>query len=392
MKFASLIRPTPSDRSPTPLTAHDDGLIWAIALLLSVGFVMVYSASIAYAEADPDTHNRYFYLIRHGVYLTISLIVSWIVFHIPSRIWQEKAPYLFVGAFILLILVLVPGIGKVVNGSRRWINLVVLNLQPSELMKLAVVLYAANYTVRKADWMHSFSKGFLPMAVAVIASGALLLLEPDFGAFTVIAAIAMGTLFLGGINGRIFAALSVVSLGAFVVLIISSPYRLQRVTGFMDPWQDPYGKGYQLSHSLIAFGRGEWLGVGLGGSVEKLFYLPEAHTDFLMAVIAEECGFIGIVAVVGLFAYVVRRAFMIGVEARKQERYFQSLVAQGVGIWLAVQSFINIGVNMGLLPTKGLTLPLLSYGGSALLANCSALAIVLRIDWENRQTLRGYKV
>ena len=392
MKFASLIRPTPSDRSPTPLTAHDDGLIWAIALLLSIGFVMVYSASIAYAEADPDTHNRYFYLIRHGVYLTISLIVSWIVFHIPSRIWQEKAPYLFVGAFILLILVLVPGIGKVVNGSRRWINLVVLNLQPSELMKLAVVLYAANYTVRKADWMHSFSKGFLPMAVAVIASGALLLLEPDFGAFTVIASIAMGTLFLGGINGRIFAALSVVSLGAFVVLIISSPYRLQRVTGFMDPWQDPYGKGYQLSHSLIAFGRGEWLGVGLGGSVEKLFYLPEAHTDFLMAVIAEECGFIGIVAVVGLFAYVVRRAFMIGVEARKQERYFQSLVAQGVGIWLAVQSFINIGVNMGLLPTKGLTLPLLSYGGSALLANCSALAIVLRIDWENRQTLRGYKV
>jgi cell division protein FtsW len=392
VKFASLIRPTPSDRSPTPLTAHDDGLIWAIALLLSIGFVMVYSASIAYAEADPDTHNRYFYLIRHGVYLTISLIVSWIVFHIPSRIWQEKAPYLFVGAFILLILVLVPGIGKVVNGSRRWINLVVLNLQPSELMKLAVVLYAANYTVRKADWMHSFSKGFLPMAVAVIASGALLLLEPDFGAFTVIAAIAMGTLFLGGINGRIFAALSVVSLGAFVVLIISSPYRLQRVTGFMDPWQDPYGKGYQLSHSLIAFGRGEWLGVGLGGSVEKLFYLPEAHTDFLMAVIAEECGFIGIVAVVGLFAYVVRRAFMIGVEARKQERYFQSLVAQGVGIWLAVQSFINIGVNMGLLPTKGLTLPLLSYGGSALLANCSALAIVLRIDWENRQTLRGYKV
>ena len=392
MKFASLIRPTPSDRSPTPLTAHDDGLIWAIALLLSIGFVMVYSASIAYAEADPDTHNRYFYLIRHGVYLTISLIVSWIVFHIPSRIWQEKAPYLFVGAFILLILVLVPGIGKVVNGSRRWINLVVLNLQPSELMKLAVVLYAANYTVRKADWMHSFSKGFLPMAVAVIASGALLLLEPDFGAFTVIAAIAMGTLFLGGINGRIFAALSVVSLGAFVVLIISSPYRLQRVTGFMDPWQDPYGKGYQLSHSLIAFGRGEWLGVGLGGSVEKLFYLPEAHTDFLMAVIAEECGFIGIVAVVGLFAYVVRRAFMIGVEARKQERYFQSLVAQGVGIWLAVQSFINIGVNMGLLPTKGLTLPLMSFGGSGILANCVALAILLRVDWENRQLMRGGKV
>lgn len=392
MKFAGLLSREAAPRASVPLTDHDDALIWAVALLLSIGFVMVYSASIAYAEADPDTHNRHFYLIRHGVYLTISLIVGWVVYHIPSRVWQEKAPYLFVGAFVLLILVLVPGIGKVVNGSRRWINLVVLNLQPSELMKLAVVMYAANYTVRKAEWMHSVRKGFMPMAIAVIATGALLLLEPDFGAFTVIASIAMGTLFLGGINGRIFAALTVVSLGAFVVLIISSPYRLQRVTGFMDPWQDPYGKGYQLSHSLIAFGRGEWLGVGLGGSVEKLFYLPEAHTDFLMAVIAEECGFIGIAVVIALFATVVRRAFVIAAQARDQERYFQALVAQGMGIWLGVQSFINIGVNMGLLPTKGLTLPLLSYGGSALLANCSALAILLRIDWENRQTLRGYKV
>ena len=392
MKFAGFLSREAAPRASVPLTDHDDALIWAVALLLSIGFVMVYSASIAYAEADPDTHNRHFYLIRHGVYLTISLIVGWVVYHIPSRVWQEKAPYLFVGAFVLLILVLVPGIGKVVNGSRRWINLVVLNLQPSELMKLAVVMYAANYTVRKAEWMHSVRKGFMPMAIAVIATGALLLLEPDFGAFTVIASIAMGTLFLGGINGRIFAALLVVSLGAFVVLIISSPYRLQRVTGFMDPWQDPYGKGYQLSHSLIAFGRGEWLGVGLGGSVEKLFYLPEAHTDFLMAVIAEECGFIGIAVVIALFATVVRRAFVIAAQARDQERYFQALVAQGMGIWLGVQSFINIGVNMGLLPTKGQTLPLLSYGGSALLANCSALAILLRIDWENRQTLRGYKV
>ena len=392
MKFAGLLSREAAPRASVPLTDHDDALIWAVALLLSIGFVMVYSASIAYAEADPDTHNRHFYLIRHGVYLTISLIVGWVVYHIPSRVWQEKAPYLFVGAFVLLILVLVPGIGKVVNGSRRWINLVVLNLQPSELMKLAVVMYAANYTVRKAEWMHSVRKGFMPMAIAVIATGALLLLEPDFGAFTVIASIAMGTLFLGGINGRIFAALLVVSLGAFVVLIISSPYRLQRVTGFMDPWQDPYGKGYQLSHSLIAFGRGEWLGVGLGGSVEKLFYLPEAHTDFLMAVIAEECGFIGIAVVIALFATVVRRAFVIAAQARDQERYFQALVAQGMGIWLGVQSFINIGVNMGLLPTKGLTLPLMSFGGSGIVANCTALAILLRIDWENRQLMRGGKL
>ena len=392
MSLATLRHRFAPPTNGSSFTRFDEPLMWAIALLLSIGFVMVYSASIAYAEADPDTHNQFFYLMRHGVYLTISLTVAWVVFQVPTRIWQEKAPLLFIGAFVLLILVLVPGIGKVVNGSRRWINLVVLNLQPSELMKLAVVLYAANYTVRKAEWMHSVVKGFMPMAVAVICTGALLLLEPDFGAFTVIACIAMGTLFLGGINGRIFFALMVVSLVAFVVLIISSPYRLQRVTGFMDPWQDPYGKGYQLSHSLIAFGRGEWLGVGLGASVEKLFYLPEAHTDFLMAVIAEEFGFIGILTVMGLFAFVVRRAFAIGLESKKLERYFQSLVAQGIGIWLGVQAFINIGVNMGLLPTKGLTLPLLSYGGSAIMANCAALAILLRIDWENRRMMRGKQV
>lgn len=392
MSLATLRQRFAPPANGSSFTRFDEPLMWAIALLLSIGFVMVYSASIAYAEADPDTHNQFFYLMRHGVYLIISLTVAWVVFQVPTRIWQEKAPLLFIGAFVLLILVLVPGIGKVVNGSRRWINLVVLNLQPSELMKLAVVLYAANYTVRKAEWMHSVVKGFMPMAVAVICTGALLLLEPDFGAFTVIACIAMGTLFLGGINGRIFFALMVVSLVAFVVLIISSPYRLQRVTGFMDPWQDPYGKGYQLSHSLIAFGRGEWLGVGLGASVEKLFYLPEAHTDFLMAVIAEEFGFIGILTVMGLFAFVVRRAFAIGLESKKLERYFQSLVAQGIGIWLGVQAFINIGVNMGLLPTKGLTLPLLSYGGSAIMANCAALAILLRIDWENRRMMRGKQV
>ena len=384
LKFAS----TDTPRYAT----YDETLSWVIAALLTIGLVMVYSASIAYAEADRDTHNRYFYLIRHGLALAVALGGGFVALKIPTRIWQVWAPRLFMLALFLLFLVLVPGIGKVVNGSRRWISLGFMNLQPSEMMKLAVVIYAADFTTRKADYMHDIIRGFLPMAGAITVTGFLLLMEPDFGALTVVAVIAMGTLFLGGINGRIFVSL--VGVGGFgaAALVMSSPYRMQRVVGFMDPWQDPYGKGYQLSHSLIAFGRGEWFGVGLGQSVEKLFYLPEAHTDFLMAVIAEEFGFAGIGVVIGLFTWLVVRAFRIGNEAKKLERFFQALVAQAIGIWLGWQSFINIGVNMGLLPTKGLTLPLLSYGGSAILANCIALGILLRIDWENRQLQRGYKV
>ena len=379
-------------RPSIPQTSLDEPLMWVIAALLSIGLVMVFSASIAYAEAGRDTNSRYFYLVRHSIVLVIALTGAWITFQFPSEFWRKHAPKLFMFAMFLLVLVLVPGIGKVVNGSRRWISLGFMNLQPSEVMKLAVVLYAADYTVRKAEFMHSIVKGFVPMAVAVLLAGTLLLLEPDFGAFVVVASITMGTLFLGGINGKIFTGLIFTSLAGFVLLIISSPYRLERVVGFMDPWRDPYGKGYQLSHSLIAIGRGGWDGVGLGNSVEKLFYLPEAHTDFLMAVIAEEFGLIGVSTVIGLFAWLVWRAFQIGLTARSQERYFQALVAQATGIWIGVQAFINIGVNMGLLPTKGLTLPLLSYGGSALLANCAILAILLRIDWENRRILRGYKL
>ena len=372
------------------LREYDYTLLWAGALLLGTGLVMVYSASIAIAEQSRFTSNQpTYFLVRHFVFVAAGTLAGIIVFQVPMRLWQQAAPYLFVFGAALLVLVLIPGIGREVNGSRRWLPLLVANLQPSELVKLFVVFYAADYTVRKAAWMHSLKRGFAPMFAVMLFVGALLLREPDFGAFAVIAAIAMGILFLGGMNWRLFAGLVVLLVLGFVVIILTSPYRMQRILGFMDPWADPYGKGYQLSHALIAFGRGEVLGVGLGASVEKLFYLPEAHTDFLLAVIGEELGFLGVILVMGLFIFVTVRAFAIGSQAAKLERYFSALVAQGMGIWLGVQTIINMGVNLGLLPTKGLTLPFLSFGGSGLLANCAALALLLRIDWESRQLMRG---
>ncbi len=287
---------------------------------------------------------------------------------------------------------LIPGIGREVNGARRWLPLGIVNLQPSELMKLFAVLYAADYTSRKMPHMHDLKRAFLPLASAMVAVGILLLKEPDFGAFVVIIAIAMGILFLGGMRARLFVVLILVLVAAFAALIIISPYRRDRIFGFMDPWADAFGRGYQLSHALIAFGRGELLGVGLGASVEKLFYLPEAHTDFLLAVIAEELGFVGVLTVIVLFGLLIQRAFAIGRQAVALDRLYSALVAQGIGVWIGVQGFINMGVNTGLLPTKGLTLPLMSFGGSGILANCVAVAVLLRIDWENRQLMRGAKV
>ena len=381
---------SPTAPAKSLLREYDLGLLWAAVLLLGVGLVMVYSASIAIAEQSKFTSNQpTYFLVRHLIFLVAAGIAGAMVFQVPMRLWQQASPYLFLFGAALLVLVLIPGVGREVNGSRRWIPLVVANLQPSELMKLFVVLYAADYTVRKAAWMHSFKRGFLPMFAVMLFVGALLLREPDFGAFAVITAIAMGTLFLGGMNWRLFAGLAALLVAGFVVIIVTSPYRMQRILGFMDPWADPFGKGYQLSHALIAFGRGEVLGVGLGASVEKLFYLPEAHTDFLLAVIGEELGFVGVAVVIGLFTWLTLRAFAVGSQAAKLERYFPALVAQGIGIWLAVQAIINMGVNLGLLPTKGLTLPFLSFGGSGLLANCAALALLLRIDWESRQLMRG---
>ena len=382
--------PMLSNRDKIVSSSYDQPLLWAALLLLGMGLVMVYSASIALAEADKATgHQITYYLTRHAVYLVISLCTALIAFQVPTESWQKMGQFLFFASLISLVLVLIPGIGREVNGSRRWISLFVVTVQPSEFMKLFATIYVADYTVRKAALLDSFTRGFLPMLVVMLIVGGLLLREPDFGAFAVIAAIAISILWLGGINGRIFAGLLTLLVVGFVFLIKTSPYRLQRIVGFMDPWADPYGTGYQLSHALIAFGRGEWFGVGLGASVEKLLYLPEAHTDFLLAVIAEELGFIGVLTVIGLFAWLVLRAFGIAKEAIANERYFSALLAQGIGIWIGVQSIINIGVNMGILPTKGLTLPLLSFGGSGILANCIALAILLRIDWENRRLQKG---
>ncbi|MEO7761369.1 MAG: putative lipid II flippase FtsW [Casimicrobiaceae bacterium] len=367
--------------------------MWVTLVLLTIGIVMVYSASIATAEAARFTGYRgTYFLARHALFALMGVAAAAVVVQVPMRIWQRISLWLFIGAVILLILVLIPGIGRDVNGSRRWIALFVFNLQPSELMKLFAVLYAADYAVRKSADMQSVKRGFLPMFAVMLVVGYLLLREPDFGAFLVTCCIAFGVLFLGGLNASLFAALGVLLPAAFAVLIVTSPYRMQRIVAFLDPWSDPFGKGYQLSHSLIAFGRGEWFGAGLGASVEKLFYLPEAHTDFLLAVIAEETGFAGVLIVVALFAWLVWRAFMIGRQAGRLGRPYAALVAQGTGVWLGVQTLINMGVNMGVLPTKGLTLPLLSYGGSAIIANCLAIGLLLRVDFESRQLLRGYVV
>ncbi len=380
-------------RTAPPQAQFDELLIWVLTALLALGFVMVYSSSIATAEASKFTgHQPTYYLVRHGIFIALGLMAGVAAFQFPVQTLQKYALYLFLGGAVLLVLVLIPHVGKEVNGSRRWLSLLVINLQPSELMKLFVVLYAADYTVRKGNIKHLLVKAFLPMLVVMVLVGTLLLLEPDMGAFVVIIAIAFCTLWLGGFNLKVFAALMIALPLAFTALILSSPYRLKRVTGFMDPWDDPFGTGYQLSHALIAFGRGEWLGVGLGGSVEKLFYLPEAHTDFLMAVIAEELGLVGVTAVIVLFGIFVIRAFRIGRQAAFLERNFSALVAQGIGVWLGFQAMINIGVNMGILPTKGLTLPFLSFGGSGVVVNCIAAAVLLRVDYENRRVARGLPI
>ena len=369
---------------------YDTGLLWSSLLLLGLGLVMVYSSSIATAEVSRYTGGRAtFFLARHAAFLVFSIVIALLVFQVQMRVWQQLAPWLFLAAAVLLAMVLLPGLGREVNGARRWVSLGVATVQPSEFMKLFAVLYAADYTVRKSALMHSFTRGLLPMLGVMLVVGWLLLREPDFGAFVVITCIAMGILFLGGMNGKWFAGLGVLLAIGFAGLVISSPYRMQRIFGFMDPWADPFGRGYQLSHALIAFGRGEWFGVGLGGSVEKLMYLPEAHTDFLLAVIGEELGFAGVAAVILLFAWLVLRALAVGRKAVALERPFSALVAQGIGMWIGVQALINMGVNLGLLPTKGLTLPLMSFGGTGILVNCMALAVLLRVDWENREMMGG---
>lgn len=375
----------------------DKPLFLVCTVLLLLGLVMIYSASIALPESPRYKGikpTQTYFLVRQAIFIVIGATAALVAFRIPLAKWQRWSPYLFIATIVLLIAVLVPGLGRGANGAKRWISLYALNLQPSEVMKLLVVLYAADYTVRKQALMHRFSKGFLPMAAVVVLVGALLQLEPDLGAFMVIAAVAFGILFLGGVNAKMFVGLSGVMAGAFVALVMLNPWRRARFFAYLDPFEEDNaaGKAYQLTHSLIAFGRGEWLGVGLGGSVEKLHYLPEAHTDFLLAVIGEELGLVGVTIVIGLFFWLVHRAFEIGRQAIALERTYAGLVAKGIGIWIGVQAFINMGVNLGLLPTKGLTLPLMSYGGSGILVNCVAFALVARVDFENRVLMRGGRV
>ena len=372
------------------LPIYDYNLIWASLLLLGIGLVMVYSSSIDTAAASKSlNYQNYYYLLRQSIYITLGFLIGYIIFQIPIYFWQKMAPYIFIFGLLLLILVLIPGIGKEVNGSQRWISLGIANFQPSEFVKLATIMYASDYVLRKSKQMRTIIKGFLPMLGVIVFTGFLLLLEPDFGALAVITMVAMGILFLGGLSYKIFFGLMIFTPISIYFLIINSPYRMQRITAFLDPWADPYGKGYQLIHSLIAFGRGEYFGVGLGGGVEKQLYLPEAHTDFILAVIGEEFGLLGVTIVIGLFVYLVLRMFGIAKESIQNKKHFPALMAQGVALWFAFQGIINMGVNVGLFPTKGLTLPLLSFGGSGILLNMIAIAIVLRIDHENRRNMRG---
>ncbi|MEW6465716.1 putative lipid II flippase FtsW [Tibeticola sp.] len=386
-------------RGAAPAQAHlgaiDQPLLWVTVALLAWGLVMVYSASVAMPD-NPKFANyaHTHFLMRHLVSLVLGFAVALLAYQVPMARWEKAAPWIFVLAILLLVAVLIPFVGRGVNGARRWISLGIMNFQPSELAKLAIVLYAAGYMVRRMEVKERFFRAVLPMGAAVAIVGVLLLAEPDMGAFLVIAVIAMGILFLGGVNARMFFLIAAILLVAFGLMIALSDWRRERIFAYLDPWSEKHalGKGYQLSHALIAIGRGEVFGVGLGGSVEKLNWLPEAHTDFLLAVIGEEFGLLGVLTLIVMFFWLTRRIMHIGRQAIALDRVFSGLVAQGIGLWVGFQSFINMGVNLGALPTKGLTLPFMSYGGSAILMGMVAIAIVLRVDAENRMLMRGGRV
>jgi cell division protein FtsW len=372
------------------LPIYDYSLIWATLLLLGIGLVMVYSASIDVAAGSQKyQYQHYYFLVRQAAYLLIAFICGYITFLIPVYIWQRWAPYLFFIGVILLILVLLIGLER--NGSQRWLSLGVLNLQPTELVKLFTVMYASDYVLRKSKQMRTIIKGFLPILGVMIFTGSLVILEPDLGALIVITTIAMGILFLGGLTLRVILSLAILAPFGVWVAIMSSPYRLKRILAFRDAWspEHKFDGGYQITQAQMAFGNGEFFGVGVGNSVAKLSFLPEAHTDFLMAIIGEEFGLFGVTIVIGLFSFLVVRMFGIAKESIQNNKHFAALMAQGIAIWFAIQCTINIAVNLGLFPTKGLTLPLLSFGGSSVLVSIVAIAIVLRIDHENRRNSRG---
>jgi cell division protein FtsW len=347
-----------------------------------LGLIMVASASIAIA--DRKLGMPFYYLTRQLAFVGVGLLAAWLVLRTPLGVWEKHAPKLLLLGLVLLVAVLLPRIGVTINGSQRWLNFGPVHLQVSELVKLLLILYLAGYLVRHGDALRQSATGFLkPLAVLSVV-GALLLLEPDFGATVVVAAVTLGLLFMGGVRLWQFGALIGMAGMALAMLALASPYRLRRLTAFLNPWADPFASGFQLTQALIAFGRGEWFGVGLGGSVQKLLYLPEAHTDFLFAVLAEELGVVGVALVLGLFGYVIWRAFAIAAHALTWDALFAAYCAYGVGLWLAVQTLINVGVNMGVLPTKGLTLPLMSYGGSSMVASCMAVALLLRVEYETQ--------
>ena len=367
----------------------DYGLIWTSLLLLGIGLVMVYSASIEIAASrNAFGYQNYYFLMRQSVYILIGFMFGYITFLIPVYFWQKMAPFLFILGITLLIIVLF--IGVEINRSQRWIPLGVVNFQPSELVKLFTVMYASDYVLRKSKQMRTIVKGFLPMLGLIVLTGILLLRQPDFGALAVITMIAMGILFLGGISYKVITGLIILAPISIYFLIITSPYKLKRIEGWLDPWSDPFGPmGYQLTNALMAFARGEFFGVGLGGSVAKMGYLPDAHTDFLLAILGEEFGLFGVAIVIGLFSYLVLKIFGIAKESIQNKKHFSALMAQGIAIWFSVQGLINMGVNLGAVPTKGLTLPLMSYGGTGIIVNMVALAIILRIDHDNRSNMRG---
>ena len=388
----SLLRVFSRDLLDTGVQKFDAALLWAVAILLAIGLVMVYSASIAVLERrNPGGGASTYFLVRHAISIGLALGMSVVAFAMPVRHWQRMALPLFVAGIVLLVLVFVPGIGRRAGGADRWINVGPMSLQPSEVMKLLVILYVADYATRKQELMHQLKRGFIPMAAALAIVGILIMREPDLGALMVIVSVAMGVLFLGGMSPRLFFGMGAVLAAIFMAFIMFVPFRRQRFFAYLEPFAsgNAEGSGYQLTHSLMAIGKGEWFGVGLGGGVAKWNYLPEPHTDFLFAIIGEELGLVGMMCVIATFFWIVRRCFEIGRQAISFDLFFNGLVAQGVGLWIGIQAFINLGVNLGLLPTKGLTLPLMSFGGSAILMTCVALAIVLRIDFENRRLMRG---
>lgn len=375
------------------------GINWEVIIcvmsLLAIGCVMVFSATSAFAQSPKFNVTETTFLMRHLASIGVALAAAAVAYRVPMSFWFRWSVPIGVCVIFLLLLVFLPGVGRTVNGARRWISFFgIMNLQVSEIVKVAALIFTAAFAVKKQDYMHSFLSGFFPMAGVMVFIALLLMRQPDLGATVVIAVEIMGILFLGGLSINIFVSVAAILIAFVCWMIYDTPWRIGRVLAYLDPWADEYvlGQAYQLSHSLIALGRGELFGVGLGGSVEKLNYLPEAHTDFIMAVLAEETGFVGVILTLFIFYWLIRRAFEIGRQAVKLERPFQGLLAQGVGLWFGVQVFINVGVAAGALPTKGLTLPFVSFGGSALLSSMIAVGLLLRVDRENKILMRGGQV